>query len=231
MKKQSLLAIAFIFFSLLSQAQFIEKGKRILGGSVSLGFSAINDSTQAGGNEVTIRNFSVNLSPSFGKAIKPDLVFGYFGSVGFTSSQLEQSQYFSKNKSNGYQFGGGLFLEKFFPISNRIAISGHLSGGANYSKSTSKFFAQNVETQTSTTKNLNIGISLAPSLNFKLSQKILVGLYANDFASIDFVKGTVERSGPNTTPSKSEHSNFSASTVFNYGKLLQDVSFSFRFLL
>jgi hypothetical protein len=231
MKKRSLLAVALVFFSLLSQAQFIEKGKRILGGSLSLGFNAINDSTQAGGNEVTIRNFSVSLSPSFGKAIKPDLVFGYFGSVGFNSYRLEQSQYFSENKSNGYHFGGGLFLEKFFSIGNRLAISGRLSGGADYSAFTNKFFVQNAETQTNTSKNLSIGISLAPSLNFKLSRKLLVGLYANDFASIGFVKSSLESSGPNTNPSKSEHSSFSASTMFNYGKLLKDVSFSFRFLL
>ena len=223
--------MAMAFFSLLSQAQFIEKDKRVIGGSLGLGFHTNNDSTQVGGNKSMARSFSVNLSPSYGKAIKADLVFGYYAILSFDSYRLEQSQYAANRKSNGYQFGGGLFLEKFFSLSNRLAVSGRLSGGASYSSFIGKDYSQNIWTGTDKTKNISAGISLSPMLNYRLTQKLLVGLSANDFASVNYVKGRVESSGLNTVSKKSEYSSFSASTLFNYSKLLQDVRFSFRFFL
>ena len=76
MRKWYCLLFAVAFVTLTAHAQFIETGKRIIGGSIGLNFSTVNDSTEAGGNRLKAKNFSISLSPSYGKAIKPNLKLG-----------------------------------------------------------------------------------------------------------------------------------------------------------
>jgi len=205
MRKTLLLTIAMICLVQLSNAQFIEKNKKIMGGSLGLGFSSTNDSTGATGNVLKAHNFYVSLYPSYGKAIRSNLVLGYYLSLGFNNSRNEDVQNHRVNKSNSYQLGGNVFLEKFFSLSNRLAFSGRLSAGMSYSSGRSNDYLNAVLNRSNITRNFTSGISLVPILNYKLNQKFLLGLSANDFASVNFIKGTTESSGPNMSTIKTTH--------------------------
>jgi len=230
MRKLYCLLLAVIFISFSAQAQFIEKGRHLLGGSLGINFSTVDDSTDNGGNRLKTRNFSFSLSPSYGKAIKPNLVFGYYLSLGVSSARNEDERTANVGKSTGYQAGGGVFVEKFFPLSSKLAFSGRLSGGLGYSSFTGKNYFNAVLAQTNKSNNFTAGVSVAPALSYKVSQKFLIDVYANDFIGLSFIRGTTETSVPNANTVKTYHTNFNASTMLNYGKALSNISFSFRYI-
>lgn len=230
MKKLYILLVLVMTGSISVKAQFIGENKRVLDGSIGLGFSISNDSTDNGNNRLKSSSFFINLSPSFGKAIRNDLVFGYYTSGGVNAARNEDRQKVQEFKSSGYQVGGGIFWEKFFSLNNKFAFSGRLSTGTGYSFFRSRGFTNAVEGNTIKTTNFHAGVSLAPLLNYKLNNKFLLALYANDFVGISFIKGTTETQGPNITTVKSKHTNFSASSILNYSKSLQNLGFSFRYI-
>jgi hypothetical protein len=75
--KKTILLIVLFSASLISFSQVIEKGKRILGGSIGFNLSENTYNNDTSNNPESISNdFSINLSPSFGKAVKNNLIFG-----------------------------------------------------------------------------------------------------------------------------------------------------------
>ncbi len=231
MKKTILLTILSLSY-FINHAQVIEKGKRILGGSLDFGFLHNQADTFAtSGPSIKGNSSYFTLSPSFGKAIKNNLVFGYHTALGFSHSKSEDLRLKSTGKSNGYSASGGIFLEKFLPLNKSFSFSGHVPLTINYSSSKNKTFDNSVLLSTSTNKFYGLGIYVSPSLNYSLNKKFLMQIFLNDFISIGYGYNTSEMEGINLLKRKQSNSNLGVNTRINHFNTLSNLSFGFRYLL
>lgn len=228
--KKVVLAIILFSVSVISYSQVIEKGKSILGGSLGFGFSHHKNESTTVSDPQKASGFSINLNPSLGKAVKNNSVFGYYLSLGYSHGKNEDPNQNDVAKSNGYTSGGGIFLEKFFPLNKSISFSAYMPLGFNYNWNKSKEWTNSSLDRTSTTRNFFTGISLSPSLNYSLNKNFLLQLSLNDFVSIGYTHGTTETKLPGTTTQKQSSSNFNVGGQINYGKQLSSLSFGFRYI-
>ena len=120
----------YLFFCLvltgfLSHAQ-INKGTIVLGGNIAYDETSSSSNTIPGTplNKVT----ELSLNPSFGKAIKDNLVLGFDVAYTHMTNSFEPEY---KDKSDG--FGAGVFLRKYKPLGNGFYLFGQSRLGGNYS--------------------------------------------------------------------------------------------------
>lgn len=116
-KNLCILLVSVLYFSSSSSfSQVVQKGDRIFGGSFSASFFNINGS---GPNYNQSGNAGV--FPSFGWAVKNDMVFGIKGSVSFSSSKtktIPADQAYSRSLS----VGPGVFLRKYKTLKDKFGI-------------------------------------------------------------------------------------------------------------
>jgi hypothetical protein len=230
MKKILLLAALFLNSSLLF-AQVIQKNKRILGGTVNGGYNQSQADTLASSKpSIKGSNGYINLSPSFGKAVKQNVVFGYLVSLGYSYSKSEDLRLNDTGKTNGYTVGGGVFLERYFPLSKSLSFSGSLPLQLYYSWSENKLYQNGTLSGTSKDKYYGVSIGLYPSLNYLLSKKFILQLTLNNFVSLGYRHSTNESEQPNTSSRSQESSSFGFNTRVNESTRLSDLSFAFRYI-
>jgi len=230
MKKVLLFAAAFLSF-LFSYAQIIEKNKKILGGTFSAGFNRFQaDTTVSSGPSIKGNNLNFNLSPSFGKAIKNNLVFGYIISLSYSHSKSEDLRLKATGKSNGYGLGAGVFIERFLPLTKSLSFSGTMPLQLNYSSSKNKSFDNSTLITMGTNKYYGASLGIYPSLNYQLNKKIVLQLSLNNFIWIGYSYGTSEFKGPNGIANKQSNSNFGFNTRVNQQTQLSDLGFAFRYI-
>jgi hypothetical protein len=231
MKKTYLLTV-FSLYYFFNHAQVIEKGKKILGGSLDFGFSHNQaDTLASSGPSIKGGNSYLTLSPSFGKAIKNNMIFGYHASAGFSHSKRKDLRLKTMGKTNGYSITAGIFWEKFFPLNKSFSFSGHVPLRINCSSSKNKTFDNSVLLSTSTNKFYGLGIYVSPSLNYSLNKKFLMQIFLNDFISIGYGYNTSEMEGINLLKRKQSNSNLGVNTRINHFNTLSNLSFGFRYLL
>ena len=230
MKKILLLGALFLNCSLLF-GQVIEKGKRILGGTVNLGLNH-NQADTLASSEPSIKggNVYVNLSPSFGKTIKNNLVFGYLTSLYYSHSKSEDLRLKETGKSDGYGVGGGIFLERYFPLTKSLSFSASMPLLLNYSSSQHQLFQNGTLSSTNKDKYYGASLSLYPSLNYLLNKRFVLQLTLNNFGSFGYGHYTNEVEGPNIAANKRESSNFGFNTRVNEQTRLSDLGFAFRYI-
>ena len=230
MKKILLLATLFLNCSLLF-GQVIEKGKHILGGTLNAGFSHNQYDTLISSEPSNkSNNLSVGLAPSFGKATSNNTVFGYTLLLNYSHAKAEDLRAQQSGTNNGYGVGGGVFLEKFFPLGKSFSFSAVVPLQLFYSAYKSESFQNGTLTSTGKDKNYGAWLSLYPSLNYSLSKRFLLQLTLNNFVSLNYVHSTNKVEGPNTTPREQERSNFGFGTRVNEQNRLGDVGFAFRYI-
>src|SRR3979411_2815622 len=113
MKKIILFAFSLFIFLQLTSAQVISKHDCLLGGSFSFSIFNVNNSGPGyyhAGN--------VGLFPSYGWAIKNDLVFGIRGSVNYSHFERLNTPT-EKTIRSIFDFGPGFFMKKYKLIKNR----------------------------------------------------------------------------------------------------------------
>ena len=230
MKKILLLAALSISCSLLF-AQVIEKDKRIFGGTVNFGYNQSQADTLASSTpSIKSSNGYINISPSFGTAIKENVVFGYLLSLGYSHGKGEDLRLNETGKSNGYNVGGGVFLEKYFPLSKSLSFSGLMPFQLNYSWYENESFQNGTSTGSRKNRSYGASISLYPSLNYLINKKFILQLTLNNFVSIGYRHSTDETEQPNVSPKDQESSNFGFNTRVNESTRLSDMSFAFRYI-
>src|SRR3979409_2515789 len=103
MKKIILIPLCFFIFLQLTSAQVISKHDQLFGGSFS--FSVFNM------NSIGTSNYNsgnIGFFPSYGWAIKNDLIFGIRGSVDYLHvAQINSAS--EKTIANSLTFGPGIF--------------------------------------------------------------------------------------------------------------------------
>jgi hypothetical protein len=104
------------FFIFSSNAQVINKGDQLLGGSLS--FLIVNSTYT---EPVNNRTSNVGLYPSFGWAIKNDLVVGIRGTASYGHSEDKRSSG-DKTEFYSYSVGTGGFLKKYKLVKNKFGF-------------------------------------------------------------------------------------------------------------
>lgn len=230
MKKIILVATLFLNCSLMF-GQVIEKDQRILGGSINLGFNhSQSDTVTSSKPSIKGNNLYVNLSPSFGKAIRKNLVFGYLASLYYSHSNSEDLRSKETGKGNGCGVGAGVFYEKYFPLGKSFSFSGMLPLQVSYNSSKNKIYDNGTLTSTSTNEHYGASISLYPSLNYSLNNKFMLQLTLNNFASFGYGRSTSQVEGPNIIANKQGYSNIGFNTRVNEQTRLSDIGFAFRYI-
>jgi len=114
--KKIILFASSLFFVFILNAQVINEGDHLLGGSLS--FLIVNSTYT---EPVNNRTSNVGLYPSFGWAIKNDLVVGLRGTASYGHSEDKRSSG-DKTEFNSYSFGTGGFLKKYKLVKNKFGF-------------------------------------------------------------------------------------------------------------
>lgn len=226
MKKILLLSLV-IFFVFVSNAQLIQKNQKLIGGSLGFDIGSTTD-TSATSPETQTNNFSIFLSPSYGKAIKNNFVLGYSLTLGFNSSRSKD--YLDFHRSNGFQTGASVFMEKFHSLGKNFFLSTQLNLGGSYSSSKSKV-SQGSYQFTSTTTGYSAGLGFTPGLIYAFNKKLLMQFGLTNFIALGYHQDETGTKGSNVPTTNSKHNQFYLSSRLNYAQTLSNISFGFRYIL
>lgn len=213
MRRQVLLSgIIILLFVNILQAQ-ISKGSLLLGGGI--GFSS--NSTESGINKSTQRSFYVN--PAMGVAVKTNLIVG--GDLSYSYFKNLQSS-FDESKYRNY--GVGIFIRKYFPVSGKFYLFGQARAGVNLIDNMNK----GIPDYSMSEKGWGLNFGVVPGISFAVSKKLHIESGFNNilFAGYQHTnKETITIAG--STKSKqnsfsvgSDLSNFSSSLYFGFRVLL-----------
>lgn len=226
MKKITFLTLSLLFITLISTAQLLKRNQKILGGSLGFYLGGAHDTSSLNGKSNT-NNFSILLAPSYGKAIKDNVVFGYSVTLGFnTSRSVDSSQ---ENKSKGYQTGAGVFIEKFYHLGNDFYLSARSDLGIFYSQTHYRQFIQGSLATENKTKSYGAGISLTPSIVYAFNKRLLAELGLNNFIGMGYRQDKTESGSP-ASKINTKRSQFNFSSTLNFAQTLSNVSLGFRYI-
>jgi hypothetical protein len=225
------LTLAFIISVVSSHSQIIGKSQKILGGTIGLGYSNNkSDTSIANGGSFAGDNFYILLSPSFGAAVKNNLVLGYRATLGLDYSKTEDKLNSMVGKTNGYQLGIGVFVERFYPLRGGFSLSVTPDLGVSYNYFEDEVFYNSNLDSKGTTNLHTVGLQIFPSLNYSFNERFLIQFSLNDFIGIAYRWNSTEVTSSNVTPKKQTSSEFYFNTVFNYSRQLSNISFAFRYI-
>jgi hypothetical protein len=226
MKKITFLTIALLFATLFSTAQLLKKNQKILGGSLSFYLGSVHDTSSLNGKS-NGSNFNIFIAPSYGKAIKDNVVLGYSVVLGFnTARSVDSSQ---ENKNKGYQTGASVFIEKFYQLGNNFYLAARSDLGINYSQSHYRqFFHGNLATENKT-KSYGAAISLTPSIVYAFNKKLLAQFGLNNFISMGYRQDKTESGSP-ASKINTKRSQFDFSSALNFSQTLSNISLGFRYI-
>lgn len=211
MKKFTLVSVAFICMVTYAQAQ-IGKGSVLLGGNI--GFSTrVTKSPGVADYKIS----SVNISPSYAKAIKENYLLGFDISYGRST----QSQSLTLFESDYY--GAGIFLRKYFPIAGSFYLFAQPRLGFGYSNSNQQVNTNDKQES----KTYGAGISIYPGISFAVNKKLHLEAGFNNLISLNYQYAkTTNFSSPAPVTSTANELNFGTS-LYNPGNF----SVGFRLLL
>jgi len=224
MKKQfyTLLACLSIVFLVPAQdaSAQIKKGDVLLGGNVSF-YRAKDDATDAGGSQTNI-----NVFPSFGKAVKDNLVVGLTGvylQYHWTSNSSSPK---SDNKTQSY--GGGVFIRRYQYLGS--GFSAFIQGDLNYLYTKQEL--RNPPGSNSSNLSINsINAGFDPGIAYAISKRVQVetGFQNLVYANYSHSKSSYfDSSTPAVQPGLKSHA-YSLGT--NLSSALQNFIVGFRVLI
>lgn len=178
MERIILLSITILLFATVTKAQ-ITKGSVYLGGSV--GFSTKSEEINGSSTERKSTSFSIN--PAIGVAIKNNLIAGIDLNYLHSKSNNISTE---NNKVNTY--GVGVFLRKYFPISNRFYAFGQTDLG--YLSQTYDYF-QSTGYTTSTYKQHSISANLYPGIAIHVFKSLYLEAAFNNLLQIEYSSTTI----------------------------------------
>jgi hypothetical protein len=203
MKRHLLFALLAIS-SLSASSQVVQKGDKLLGGSLSASY---REYEPIGPQYNHYSN--IGLLPSYGKAVKNNLVLG---------TQLNLSFYHSESMDDGdrkayqttYGTGISIFLRKYRPVQNRFGVyfENKLSGLLSFDQYKYSYIAETYKH-----KNWGVAYSFNPGVYYKFS---------------DFILGEANFGGAQAQYRKSEQSDGAYSVNLS---LLQQFNLGVNFIL
>lgn len=171
-KQLSVLA-ASLFITILSHAQ-IKKGSIFLGGDIS----ASTQKTKSAGN-TTDKQTGINFSPTFGRAIKENLIVGASISFGFSEGE-NPANYDYDNDS----YGAGFFVRKYKNLGTGgfyFFVQAGINGGYQKNKITS-----NISAYQENIKRVTVGVNAYPGVSYAINKKIHLETGFNNLLSLSY---------------------------------------------
>lgn len=161
--------------SLYSSAQVMAKGDKLLGGDFSITIYDVNPNSSS-------YNTSSNagISPSFGIALKDNLVFGPRGNINYNHQRAKYNDS-TKSAISHLGVGLGVFLKKYKEVQSRFGVyfDHELSGSLNFQKSSGYGYpSSGRSTNWGAQYSFNPGVFYQFSDSF-LGEANLGGLYAS----------------------------------------------------
>jgi hypothetical protein len=185
----------------------ITTGSTYIGGTISFN----NNKEEA--NNVELKSNSFLISPSIGKAIRENLIFG----VDLNYLRTEQ-EFLTAPKLETKGYGAGVFLRKYFPIVNRFFVFGHSNLG---------FVITDIDQGTGNTRiegdGFGVNLGLSPGISYYVGKNLYLEAGFNNLVLIAYneVKTTQHAANGTTTETKSTDyslsSSLSNSTDLNIG--------------
>jgi hypothetical protein len=212
MRKIFYLTIVFISASLITNAQ-IKQGQSLLGGDIS--FFSLTTKQPAGNNYMTGET-SFSLSPSFGKAIKDNLILGFDLTYFYTQSKnVDNVGYQSTSKTNGYGFG--IFLREYKPLGKGFSVFTQERLGGSYET--------NYDAGVLDGRTLNVNLGLSPGVAYAICRRVQIEASFQNVIAVNFAH---DKDG--VDPDISTNHSISIGTNLS-GNALSSLVLGFRFLL
>lgn len=212
MKLKLLLSVVIAFTMLTTSYAQINKGTVWLGSNFFYSESKDRPEQQL----VDRERKTISVLPSFGLAIKENLVIGIFGN--YTEEHRKNDNDYTDRKEK--TFGGGLFVRRYVPMFKRFYIYGE--GRLGYNRTESNNTGGYYENKS---KGWESNLTITPGISYGITKHILVEA---GFASLFTAKYKSVKSdwAPNSSSSKQKS--------FDAGVSLENVSalsIGFRFLI
>ena len=163
MKLKLLFSVVFVCTLLTTSYAQINKGTIWLGSN----FSYSQSKDRPGQQLVDREKKSVFVSPSFGVAIKENLVLGIFGN--YFNARTKNDGYFIDQKENWY--GGGLFIRKYIPVVKRFYMYGEGRLGFTSYK-TKTYWNDGYQSSTSKPKGWTTALIFTPGISYAITPGI-----------------------------------------------------------
>jgi hypothetical protein len=210
MERITLLSIAIFLFASITKAQ-ITKGSVYLGGSIGASTSKQQNDTYP--NEGKSSWLSIN--PAVGVTVKNNLIAGVDLNYLHGSSKNFSSQ---DNKRNGY--GAGLFLRKYFPLSNRFYVFGET--GIGYFSQKYEYLKTPGYPFTSTNKQHSVSANIYPGVAIHVFKSLYLEAAFNNLLQIGYTSSSAKTSSNSSTLTSSQkdfgiQSSLSSGNYLNIG--------------
>lgn len=213
MRTKILLAIVILFCIAATSNAQINKGRILVGGSIS--YSASKNQPVAG-SKFEIFNSNIVI----GKVVNNNNVVGVIFSYGYTRGTFY-------NIVDSYN--AGIFYRKYISLLKNLYFFGEMDATYNFSKTTSGIFSNGMDG----TRYRSNGVSFAfiPGISYSLCKRMQVELLMPNIVSLSY-SGTKTDYTSSTSPSGStvKGNNFSVSTNLN-SNLLSNFGIGFKFIL
>jgi hypothetical protein len=204
MERIILLSVTILLFAAITKAQ-ITKGSVYLGGSIGASTSKQEN------NNPTLEGKSswLSINPAVGIAVKNNLITGVDLKYLHGSSKNFSSQ---DNKRNGY--GAGLFLRKYFPLSNRFYVFGQT--GAGYFSQKNEYIQTPGYPFTITNKQHSISANIYPGIAIHVFKSLYLEAAFNSLLQIGYSSSTTEGNFPSASQKQKDFSIQSSLSSGNY---------------
>lgn len=167
MKLKILFSVVFACTLLTASYAQINKGTVWIGSN----FSYARDKAKPDQYLLSGESRTVSILPSFGVAIKENMVLGIFGTYTNTFREQQLTSYYSKRDEKTY--GGGLFVRRYVPVFKRFYLYGE--GRLGYNKSELKENWANTSTSgNSKLKGWETGLTFTPGIAYGITRSILL---------------------------------------------------------
>src|ERR1044072_1627053 len=165
MKLKLLFSVVFVCALLSSSFAQIKKGAVWIGSN----FSYARDKAKPDQYLLSGESRTVSILPSFGVAIKENMVLGIFCTYTNTFREQQLTSYYSKRDEKTY--GGGLFVRRYVPVFKRFYLYGE--GRLGYNKSELKENWANTSTSGNTKlKGWETGLTFTPGIAYGITRSI-----------------------------------------------------------
>lgn len=183
MRKIYLAFILSCFAASFVHAQFT-KGQKVLGGNLGFSINKFENSPYSNNSFYTSNYYAVSINPSVGWLSKPNLLSGIGLSYGYSYQKFMNSydSSFQKLYNNAIAVNG--FSQRFFTLAKNLffTVNTSVSAGYNFGK---QINSPNYNIISKTT-GFSVGVSLAPGLSYRLTQRLLFDAYLSNLISVSY---------------------------------------------
>lgn len=208
--KKHFYSLLFFFSIVFTAGAQIKKGTILLGGDMN--FSTSKNTPGDATNGYVVKQTYAGLSPSFGKAIKENVIAGFDLSWAGSKTTQDQSASHVVSKSNSY--GAGLFLRGYKTLGSGFSLflQGRLGGYYSKGKNEDNTMPQN----NTDNKSYTVNLGFYPGVAYLLGKRVQVEAGFQNLAVVGYShsENTYTIPGGNG-PLTSSGNNFSLSSGFS----------------